>query len=508
MNKNVNPCGVISKPKTTGKHSMTINKTGNTTINSNNDYRVVKPIQDKQLNTKTEDKQSNVKTEDASTTKNKKDNTAAVAAGAAVGVAAVAAVVGGVKGAIKVIDNILKSANDNRFVYYSTEQDISNNWVDGPDSIYNTLSAEDAEKIRTDIVGKDSVSPSGGSSGGGGVYSDAMANESEEEKKQREKRGYYHIIIDNGHGVNVGGKQGPDLYEWKWNRIFARILRTTLVDLGFNAHITVPGKYEFWKGWNGKWDNIKDATNNAVNLTQRQKLINSIVSKYGPDKCISVSVHLNAGSNNANAFFTKKHRGWTVWTSTGETTCDHLATHMFNVCKEENLKTETQLSLEKVKVDKEQVDSYKDKPGYLVQNDNVYKMYDDKDPDCEKPLALTSGTIKCPRVLTENFFMDAAPDNADLKKLDTIKKLVKVHFLGICRFLDDKKSKMTKVAGRADLNDVKVTPSKERIDKLTSTVSYIPVSPEGVVGTERIVFSSDGEFEKLVSGPSDEYLIK
>ena len=46
MNKNVNPCGVISKPKTTGKHSMTINKTGNTTINSNKEYLVVKPIQD------------------------------------------------------------------------------------------------------------------------------------------------------------------------------------------------------------------------------------------------------------------------------------------------------------------------------------------------------------------------------------------------------------------------------------------------------------------------------
>lgn len=504
MNKNVNPCGVISKPKTTGKHSMTINKTGNTTINSNNDYRVVKPIQDKQLNTKTEDKQSNVKTEDTSTTKNKKDNTAAVAAGAAVGVAAVAAVVGGVKGAIKVIDNILKSANDNRFVYYSTEHDISNNWVDGPDSIYNTLSAEDAEKIRTDIASKDTAS----SGSSGGTASSAMSDETEEEKKQREKRGYYHIIIDNGHGVNVQGKQGPDLYEWKWNRIFARILRTTLVDLGFNAHITVPGKYEFWKGWNGKWDNIKDATNNAVNLTQRQKLINSIVSKYGPDKCISVSVHLNAGSNNANAFFTKKHRGWTVWTSTGETTCDHLATHMFNVCKEEKLKTETGPSLESIKVDKEQVDFYKDKPGYLVQDKKVYKMYDDRDPDCEKPLALTSGTIKCPRVLTENFFMDAAPDNADLKKLDTIKKLVKVHFLGICRFLDDKKSKMTKIACRADLNDVKVTPSKERIDKLTSTVSYIPVSPEGVVENERIVFGSDGEFAKLVSGPKTEYLIK
>ena len=269
-------------------------------------------------------------------TKNKKDNTAAIVAGAAVGVAAVAAVVGGVKGAIKVIDNILKSANDNRFVYYSTEHDISNNWVDGPDSIYNTISAEDAEKIRTDIVGKDSVTPSGGSSGGSGVYSDAMANESEEEKKQREKRGYYHIIIDNGHGVNVDGKQGPDLYEWKWNRIFARILRTTLVDLGFNVHITVPGKYEFWKGWNGKWDKIKDATN--ANLTQRQKLIKEIVNKYGPDKCISVSVHLNAGSKNANAFFTKKHRGWTVWTSPGETACDYLATHMFNVCKEEKEK--------------------------------------------------------------------------------------------------------------------------------------------------------------------------
>lgn len=503
MNKNVNPCSVISKPKTASKHSMTVNKTGDTTINSNNDYRVVKPVE--YVKPVEEEKKSDAKTEDASTTKTKKDNTGAVVAGAAVAVAATAAVVGAAVGAVKVVGNIIKSASDNRFVYYSSEYDISNNWVDGPNSIYNTLSAEDAERIRTDIASKDTAS----SGSSGGTASSAMSDETEEEKKQREKRGYYHIIIDNGHGVNVGGKQGPDLYEWKWNRIFARILRTTLVDLGFNAHITVPGKYEFWKGWNGTWDKIKDATSNStVNLSQRQKLINSIVNKYGPDKCISVSVHLNAGSNNANAFFTKKHRGWTVWTSTGETTCDHLATHMFNVCKEEKLKTETGPSLESIKVDKEQVDSYKDKPGYLVQDKKVYKMYDDRDPDCEKPLALTSGTIKCPRVLTENFFMDAAPDNADLKKLDTIKKLVKVHFLGICRFLDDKKSKMTKVAGRADLNDVKVTPSKERIDKLTSTVSYIPVSPEGVVGTERIVFSSDGEFEKLVSGPRDEYLIK
>ena len=54
------------------------------------------------------------------------------------------------------------------------------------------------------------------------------------------------ILIDNGHGINTGGKRSPyslyrigepiEFYEYQWNREIASLIVNDLKNKGFNAH--------------------------------------------------------------------------------------------------------------------------------------------------------------------------------------------------------------------------------------------------------------------------------
>lgn len=97
-------------------------------------------------------------------------------------------------------------------------------------------------------------------------------------------------------------------------------------------------------------------------------------------------------------------RGWSCYTSRGNTAADALATELYDAAK-------THL------------------PGHRLRTD-----YTDGDPDLEENFYILRHT-SCPAVLTENLFMDNRDDVAFLESAEGSQAIVDLHIEGICRFL-------------------------------------------------------------------------
>lgn len=97
-------------------------------------------------------------------------------------------------------------------------------------------------------------------------------------------------------------------------------------------------------------------------------------------------------------------RGWSCFTSIGETRADSLATCLYEAAK-------AQLS-----------------------GHNIRKDYTDGDPDIEKNFDILRHT-RCPAVLTENLFMDNRDDVAFLESADGSQAVVNLHVEGILHYL-------------------------------------------------------------------------
>lgn len=113
-----------------------------------------------------------------------------------------------------------------------------------------------------------------------------------------------HIILDAGHGIDTAGKRSPvwpdgsQLFEYEFNSDVAGRLRSLLLRSGVPVDI------------------IYDADRHSdVALSERVRRVNGICEKYGPEHCLLVSVHANAGGGT----------GWEAFTSRGDTAADRYA---------------------------------------------------------------------------------------------------------------------------------------------------------------------------------------
>lgn len=118
------------------------------------------------------------------------------------------------------------------------------------------------------------------------------------------------IIIDTGHGgIDKEGNyttapnkmfkfdNGEIAYEGEINRMLARLLRGSLIDMGIKSVFTIPP------------DNPKD-----IRLKDRVSFVNSL----NPKEHVLLSLHSNASPSH-------KASGFEVWTSKGQTESDKIA---------------------------------------------------------------------------------------------------------------------------------------------------------------------------------------
>lgn len=113
------------------------------------------------------------------------------------------------------------------------------------------------------------------------------------------------ILIDNGHGVNTPGKCSPDdvFREYKYTREIAAAVVKHLQYRGFDAALVTPEEYD-------------------ISLRARTERVNTWCRQLGKRNVCLVSIHTNAAGNGKQWM---SSRGWTCYTSHGQTAGDHLA---------------------------------------------------------------------------------------------------------------------------------------------------------------------------------------
>ena len=195
------------------------------------------------------------------------------------------------------------------------------------------------------------------------------------------------ILIDNGHGKNTLGKRSPDekLKEYQYTREIAQSIVNELITLGYDAERIV-----------------KEETD--ISLPERVKRVNTICDKEGKNNVLLVSIHCNAAGNGD----WMKARGWSAYTSKGNTQSDILSKYLYEEAKINfvNLKIRTD--------------------------------YSDKDSDWEENFYILKKT-KCVAVLTENFFMDNKDDVEYLLSEEGKNAVIKTHVNGIINYIKNKK---------------------------------------------------------------------
>ena len=192
------------------------------------------------------------------------------------------------------------------------------------------------------------------------------------------------ILLDNGHGENTAGKRSPDgvFREYKYAREIAEEIERELLAQGYDAeHI------------------VRETVD--VPLAERSRRVNEICGRFGAANVILVSVHCNAAGNGEEW---KNARGWSAFTSKGNTKADKLADCLYEAA-ENNF------------------------PGKTIRKD-----FQDGDPDWEEGFYILKKT-KCPAVLTENFFMDNKQDVSYLLSLEGRASIVRAHIEGIINYI-------------------------------------------------------------------------
>ena len=189
------------------------------------------------------------------------------------------------------------------------------------------------------------------------------------------------VILDNGHGIETPGKRSPDckFREYKWCREFVQKLKYELQQLDYLVFDIVPEADD-------------------IGLTPRAKRANEIISKYGSDNCIFISIHNNAAGNGDKWY---NASGWEVWTTEGQNNSDKLAECLTDACIEVGIKLRSDKS--------------------------------DGDNDYESNFTVIQKT-NCPAVLTENMFMDSKNDVEFLTSQEGIDKLINLHIIGIQKY--------------------------------------------------------------------------
>lgn len=193
-------------------------------------------------------------------------------------------------------------------------------------------------------------------------------------------------LIDNGHGKETPGKRSPDglFREYAYAREIAAKIVAELRERGYNAIVLVPEESD-------------------VALVERVRRANSYCDKLGTANVVLVSVHCNAAGNSTEW---KSARGWSAYTSGGETKADKLATMMYE------------------EADKNFV-------GHRLRTDNS-----DGDPDWEENFYILRKT-KCAAVLSENFFQDNEDDVAYLNSAAGQQAIIRTHVDALIRYVNE-----------------------------------------------------------------------
>lgn len=192
------------------------------------------------------------------------------------------------------------------------------------------------------------------------------------------------VLIDAGHGIDTAGKRSPDgkFREYLWNREVADLMFAELLELGVDVSLVV-------------------TETNDISLRNRVNRVNAVCNKAGASNVLLVSIHSNACGNGKEWM---NARGWSCYTTKGETKSDKVAECLYDAFEEE----------------------FKDR--------KIRKDMSDGDRDWEENFYIIQKS-KCPAVLLENFFYDNREECAWLLLDETKERIAHSAVLGILKYI-------------------------------------------------------------------------
>ena len=220
-----------------------------------------------------------------------------------------------------------------------------------------------------------------------------------------------HIILGTAHLGSTPGKCSPDskFREAVWSREIIAELSPILQGYGWTVHVDYPSMLPgpALKDKDPKKEQSKE-------LQYRVGFVNGLCKRHGKENCIYVSIHVNGAGNGGKWLGA---RGWSAYTSPGQTKSDILASDLYWAAT------------------KNIVPDYS-KTGEWVGNQKPIRTdLSDGDPDLEERLYVLTKTL-CPAVLTENLFQDNKDDVSFLTSDLGRQLILRTHVEGILRFLE------------------------------------------------------------------------
>lgn len=202
------------------------------------------------------------------------------------------------------------------------------------------------------------------------------------------------VVIDPGHGINTPGKRSPKtkdgeiFYEYKFNRSIAEKLKSLLDVSGINTMLTVNDDSDF-------------------KLSERARIAIEYAKSHTDQLCIFISIHSNAAGSDGKW---KNAKGWSVYTTKGQTWSDDLADSLYKAADE------------------------------CFTDRKIRKEKTDGDPDYESDFTVIFLTDKyMPAVLVENFFYDNEEECEFLLNEDNQYRIAHCLCLGIMDYIFKKK---------------------------------------------------------------------
>jgi N-acetylmuramoyl-L-alanine amidase len=219
-------------------------------------------------------------------------------------------------------------------------------------------------------------------------------NEAEDVMKKKYEGVDFHVLLDNGHASSTPGKRqqlenGQYFFEYAFNRQIVQRIAGKLDSLGIPFEILVP------------------EADRDVPLSERAARANSFCEKYGTGNCFFISVHSNA-CGDGKTFTSAK--GWSVWTTKGQTESDRYATVIF-----------------------EEAEKMLPKYGMTVRSE-----MNDGDPDYEDNFTVIQKT-RCPAILTENMFFTNREEVKWIMSEEGQEAIADIHVNAIERIIKERK---------------------------------------------------------------------
>ena len=228
------------------------------------------------------------------------------------------------------------------------------------------------------------------------------------------------VVLGTAHLGSTPGKQSPDgrLRECVYSRQIVSAVKARLEAYGCRVVVDYE-PLEPKPEWAAARKKAGYGAEQAKELSFRVQRVNALCRQHGSDRCLYVSIHLNAAANGE----WKKAGGWCAYTTPGKTGADRLAECLYDAAAANLAGYSAIVALARLQGE------------YTGRQTAIRTNMSDGDRDMEASFYVLKHTL-CPAVLTENLFQDNRSDVDFLLSDEGRHAIERTHVEGIINYIE------------------------------------------------------------------------